>query len=114
LSGAKLVRFRHNDASDLDKRLARAEDEGGRLVVLEGIYSMMGDRAPLADFVAVKKKHGFQRFRRRHVLEEHRRHRRLRRRQSSAVRHAALCLAALYVHGLAVAGNRRYLIGRGA
>lgn len=60
LSGAKLVRFRHNDASDLDKRLARSEDEGGRLVVLEGIYSMLGDRAPLADFVAVKKKHGFQ------------------------------------------------------
>ncbi|WP_119269754.1 serine palmitoyltransferase [Taklimakanibacter deserti] len=60
LSGARLVRFRHNDASDLDKRLARAEDDGGRLVVLEGIYSMLGDRAPLADFVEVKKKHGFQ------------------------------------------------------
>lgn len=60
LSGAKLVRFRHNDAADLEKRLARSEDEGGRLVVLEGIYSMLGDRAPLADFVAVKKKHSFQ------------------------------------------------------
>jgi 7-keto-8-aminopelargonate synthetase-like enzyme len=61
LSGARLVRFRHNDATDLDKRLARSEgEEGGRLVVVEGIYSMMGDRAPLADFVAVKKKHGFQ------------------------------------------------------
>jgi len=61
LSGAKLVRFRHNDATDLDKRLARSEgEEGGRLVVLEGIYSMLGDRAPLADFVEVKKKRGFQ------------------------------------------------------
>jgi len=61
LSGAKLVRFRHNDATDLDKRLARSEgEEGGRLVVVEGIYSMMGDRAPLADFVEVKKKRGFQ------------------------------------------------------
>jgi 7-keto-8-aminopelargonate synthetase-like enzyme len=61
LSGAKLVRFRHNDADDLDKRLARSDSgEGGRLVVLEGIYSMLGDRAPLAEFVAVKKKHGFQ------------------------------------------------------
>ena len=61
LSGAKLVRFRHNDAADLDKRLTRSEgEEGGRLVVVEGIYSMLGDRAPLADFVAVKKKHGFQ------------------------------------------------------
>jgi 8-amino-7-oxononanoate synthase len=61
LSGAKLVRFRHNDAADLDKRLGRAEDDGGgRLVIVEGIYSMLGDRAPLADFVEVKKKHGFQ------------------------------------------------------
>ena len=61
LSGAKLVRFRHNDAADLDKRLSRGDSEGGgRLVVLEGIYSMLGDRAPLADFVEVKKKHGFQ------------------------------------------------------
>jgi 7-keto-8-aminopelargonate synthetase-like enzyme len=61
LSGAKLVRFRHNDAADLDKRLSRGDgDEGGKLVVLEGIYSMMGDRAPLADFIEVKKKHGFQ------------------------------------------------------
>lgn len=61
LSGAKLVRFRHNDAADLDKRLARSEgEEGGKLVVLEGIYSMLGDRAPLRDFVEVKKKHGFQ------------------------------------------------------
>ncbi len=61
LSGAKLVRFRHNDAADLDKRMARDDNtEGGKLVVLEGIYSMIGDRAPLADFVALKKKHDFQ------------------------------------------------------
>ena len=61
LSGAKLVRFRHNDAADLDKRLARSAGEpGGKLVVLEGIYSMLGDRAPLKDFVEVKKQHGFQ------------------------------------------------------
>ena len=61
LSGAKLVRFRHNDAADLDKRMARDDNtEGGKLVVLEGIYSMLGDRAPLADFIALKKKHDFQ------------------------------------------------------
>ncbi len=61
LSGAKLVRFRHNDAADLDKRLSRHDPEGGgRLVVLEGIYSMLGDRAPLDEFVDVKKTHGFQ------------------------------------------------------
>ena len=37
LSGAKLVRFRHNDAADLERRLKRSEDDGGgRLVVMEG------------------------------------------------------------------------------
>jgi len=61
LSGAKLVRFKHNDAADLDKRLNRMEDDGGgRLVVVEGIYSMFGDRAPLEEFVPLKKKHGFE------------------------------------------------------
>ena len=61
LSGAKLVRFRHNDAADLAKRLARMDaDDGGRLVVLEGIYSMLGDRPPLADFVELKRRHGFE------------------------------------------------------
>jgi 8-amino-7-oxononanoate synthase len=60
LSGASLVRFRHNDANDLDKRISRTEGDGGKLVVLEGIYSMLGDRAPLKDFVDVKRKHGFQ------------------------------------------------------
>ena len=61
LSGAKLVRFRHNDAADLDRRLTRMEPgEGGKLVVLEGIYSMLGDRPPLADFVEIKRKHGFE------------------------------------------------------
>jgi 8-amino-7-oxononanoate synthase len=59
LSGATVIRFRHNDAADLDKRLARAGDAGAsKLVIVEGIYSMLGDTAPIADFVAVKKKHG--------------------------------------------------------
>jgi 8-amino-7-oxononanoate synthase len=59
LSGARLVRFRHNNAADLDKRLARAGDgEGGKLVIIEGLYSMFGDVAPLADFVDVKERHG--------------------------------------------------------
>lgn len=61
LSGAKLVRFRHNDVDDLAKRMARSEsEEGGRLVVVEGIYSMLGDRAPIKEFVDLKKNTGFQ------------------------------------------------------
>ncbi|MFN3232576.1 MAG: serine palmitoyltransferase [Alphaproteobacteria bacterium] len=58
-SGATVVRFKHNDAADLDKRLTRLGVEGSRvLIVVEGLYSMLGDRAPLDELVAVKKKHG--------------------------------------------------------
>ncbi|WP_418158361.1 serine palmitoyltransferase [Benzoatithermus flavus] len=59
LSGATIVRFRHNDPADLDRRLTRLGAEGEcKLVVVEGLYSMLGDTAPLQAFVEVKKKHG--------------------------------------------------------
>ncbi|KQS04406.1 8-amino-7-oxononanoate synthase [Sphingomonas sp. Leaf357] len=55
---AEIVRFRHNDVADLDKRLGRLPKEAGKLVILEGVYSMLGDIAPLKEMVAVAKKHG--------------------------------------------------------
>ena len=55
---AEIVRFRHNSVEDLDKRLGRLPPEAGKLVVLEGVYSMLGDIAPLKEMVAVAKKHG--------------------------------------------------------
>ncbi len=58
LGNADIVRFRHNSVEDLDKRLGRLPPEAGKLVVLEGVYSMMGDIAPLKEMVAVAKKHG--------------------------------------------------------
>ena len=59
LGSAEVVRFRHNDAEDLEKRLGRLEKRNTNvLVVTEGLYSMLGDRAPLADIVAVKQKYG--------------------------------------------------------
>ena len=54
---AEIVRFRHNSVEDLDKRLGRLPKEPGKLVVLEGVYSMLGDIAPLKEMVAVAKKH---------------------------------------------------------
>lgn len=58
LSAARVFRFRHNDAENLDKRLGRLGDEAEKcLVVVEGIYSMLGDQAPLAEILAVTKKH---------------------------------------------------------
>ena len=58
LGNAEIVRFRHNSVEDLDKRLGRLPKEAGKLVVLEGVYSMFGDVAPLPEMVAVAKKHG--------------------------------------------------------
>ena len=58
LGNAQTVRFRHNDVEDLDKRLGRIPAEAGKLVILEGVYSMMGDIAPLTEMIAVAKKHG--------------------------------------------------------
>jgi 7-keto-8-aminopelargonate synthetase-like enzyme len=58
LGNAQIVRFRHNSVEDLEKRLKRLPPEGGRLVVLEGVYSMLGDIAPLADMVRVAKEAG--------------------------------------------------------
>ena len=55
---AEIVRFRHNSVEDLDKRLGRLPKEPGKLVVLEGVYSMLGDVAPLKEMVDVAKRHG--------------------------------------------------------
>jgi len=43
LSGAKFVRFRHNDVQDLEERLQEAPSKGARLVVSDAVFSMDGD-----------------------------------------------------------------------
>lgn len=58
LSDATILHFRHNDAADLERRLRRLPAGTNKLVVTEGIFSMRGDRAPLADLVAAAKAHG--------------------------------------------------------
>src|SRR5688572_17059492 len=58
LGNAQIVPFRHNDVEALEKRLRRLPPEAGKLVVLEGVYSMLGDIAPLTEMVAVSKAAG--------------------------------------------------------
>jgi 8-amino-7-oxononanoate synthase len=59
LGHAEVIRFRHNDPEDLYKRLRRMKDvPGERLIVVEGIYSMIGDIAPLKEIAAVKRELG--------------------------------------------------------
>lgn len=59
LSGAEIIRFKHNDVSDLEKRLRRlGERTADTLIVVEGIYSMLGDIAPLKEIAEVKRTYG--------------------------------------------------------
>jgi len=59
LSGAEIIRFRHNDPEDLEKRLRRLAGRSGNiLIIVEGIYSMLGDVAPLAEIAALKREYG--------------------------------------------------------
>ena len=59
LGHGEVIRFRHNNPDDLYKRLRRlAGAPGDRLIVVEGIYSMLGDTAPLKEIAAVKRETG--------------------------------------------------------
>src|ERR671918_2379053 len=59
LSGAKLRPFRHNQMPKLEKMLERAgEDGGGVLVVVDGVFSMEGDIAPLLEIIELSRRHG--------------------------------------------------------
>ena len=58
LSWGKTVRFRHNDMADLERVLRLASEETGKLVVVDGLYSMEGDMAPLPEIIPLCKKYG--------------------------------------------------------
>ncbi|GAB1232304.1 serine palmitoyltransferase [Ferrigenium sp. UT5] len=59
LGGAEIIRFRHNNPEDLAKRLRRlGRRAADALILVEGIYSMLGDRAPLKEIVDVKREFG--------------------------------------------------------
>jgi 8-amino-7-oxononanoate synthase len=58
MGDAEIVAFRHNDVDALEKRLKRLPADAGKLVVLEGVYSMLGDVAPLKEMIRVSKEAG--------------------------------------------------------
>ena len=57
LSDAETHVFRHNSPENLERRLSRLPETGARLVVIEGLYSMFGDVAPVAELTEVAHKH---------------------------------------------------------
>lgn len=59
LGGAEIIRFRHNDAKDLERRMVRLGERAKEaIIIVEGIYSMLGDVAPLAEIVDIKRRLG--------------------------------------------------------
>jgi len=60
LSGSKLIRTKHNDMADLERRLEQYADydKGGKLIAVDGVYSMTGEVAPVDELVRLARAHG--------------------------------------------------------
>ena len=58
LSGAEVIRFRHNDAAHLEELLAAEDPAVPKLIAFESVYSMDGDICDLPAYIALKKKYG--------------------------------------------------------
>jgi len=58
MSQADMRRFNHNDLDSLEAALRRLPEDSGKLVIVDGVYSMAGDIAPLPEIVEISKKYG--------------------------------------------------------
>jgi 8-amino-7-oxononanoate synthase len=58
LSFAKVLKFDHNDMADLERLLEKIGDDHGKLVVVDGVFSMEGDICDLPSIVKICRKHG--------------------------------------------------------
>ncbi|MGH2587508.1 MAG: aminotransferase class I/II-fold pyridoxal phosphate-dependent enzyme, partial [Dehalococcoidia bacterium] len=58
LSHGTVVKFRHNDMTDLTRLLDRVPSNRGVLIVVDGVHSMEGDLANLPDIVEIKRRYG--------------------------------------------------------
>ena len=58
MSFGKMLRYRHNDMESLERRLASVPDGAGRLVVVDGVFSVGGDLADLPSICRLAKKYG--------------------------------------------------------
>ena len=53
MSRGSMKRFKHNDMDDLERVLSRIPEDAGKLVIVDGVYSMGGDFAPLPEIVEI-------------------------------------------------------------
>ena len=58
MSEGEMVRFKHNDPADLERVLAKLPAEAGKLIIVDGVFSMEGDICPLPEIVKIGKKYG--------------------------------------------------------
>lgn len=58
LSLGEMKRFRHNDMEDLERVLSRLPNDVGKLVAVDGVYSMGGDIAPLPSLIEICQRYG--------------------------------------------------------
>lgn len=58
MNQAEMRRFSHNDPDSLEYALAKLPEDAGKLVIVDGVYSMGGDIAPLPTLVEICKRHG--------------------------------------------------------
>ncbi|MEU7640680.1 5-aminolevulinate synthase [Streptomyces sp. NPDC039016] len=56
-SGSEKLIFRHNDTAHLEELLAASDPDRPKLIVVESLYSMTGDTAPLAEIAAISRRH---------------------------------------------------------
>ncbi|MGB9694624.1 MAG: aminotransferase class I/II-fold pyridoxal phosphate-dependent enzyme [Caldisericaceae bacterium] len=56
MSYGKLARFKHNDVDDLERVIKTLPGDSGKLLIVDGVYSMAGDIAPLPQMLEVAKK----------------------------------------------------------
>lgn len=57
MSRGQMKRFKHNDVDDLDRVLSKLPEDVGKLVIVDGVYSMGGDIAHLPEIIEVAKKY---------------------------------------------------------
>ena len=57
LSFGKMLRFRHNDMEDLERKLDRVPENAGCLIVTDGVFSMAGDIADLPEICRLAKQY---------------------------------------------------------
>lgn len=65
MAGCRLKRYKHNDMEDLErvlKDLATEAPDAGKLIVVDGVYSMGGDLAPLPEIIPLAKRYGARFF----------------------------------------------------